>query len=135
MKNPIPYASRYMPDTHPSVDENGLVTDQKMVDHMMSSAKITRTQALIVMNCLYQTLQNNLCVGGQARFKDLFSINLIAENAKPVKRITTTNGVARRYKAKGPTVKLRPVPADPLVKLVISEKDLKKKEVELDSIA
>ena len=129
MKNPIPYASRYMPDTHPSVDESGLVTDQKMVDHMMASAKITRTQALIMMNCLYQTLQNNLCVGGQAKLKDLFSLNLVAENAKPIKRIKTINGIAREYKAKGPVVKLRPVPSEPLVKLVITEKELKKKEL------
>lgn len=122
-----------MPDTLPAVDDEGVVTDQKMVDHMMHSAKITRTQALIVMNCLYQSLQINLCSAGQARFKDLFSVNLIAEHAKPVKKITTANGVDRSYKAKGPIVKLRPIATDALVKLVVAEKDLKKKAPDLEN--
>lgn len=124
MKNIIPYSPRYMPNDLPAVDEEGVVTEQKMVDHMMRSAKITRNQALTVINCYYQALQHNLVVTGQAKIKDLITLNLVAEPAKPSKKIHTTHGVSRKYKPKEPIVKVRPVVSEILVKAVIAEKDL-----------
>jgi nucleoid DNA-binding protein len=123
-----------MPDCLPSVDEDGVVTEQKMVDHMMRCAKITRNQALTVVNCYYQTIQHNLIVNGQAKLKDLLTLTLVAEPAKPQKSIKTCTGVQRNYKPKEPTVKVRPILSESLVKAVISEKDLSTTQAEEEKV-
>ena len=81
-----------------------------MVDHMMREANVSRHQALIMMNCLYQTVDHNLRHTGGFTFKDLFSVKVQTREAKPEKNITTRNGIGRKYKPKPPTAKLKVIP-------------------------
>ena len=76
MSNTVPYAPSFMPQSVASTDDNGLVTDQKMIDHMMLEARVSREQALIMLNCLYQSFQHNLLIAGKAQLKDLLAIKL-----------------------------------------------------------
>ena len=125
MSNTVPYAPSFMPQSVASTDDNGLVTDQKMIDHMMLEARVSREQALIMLNCLYQSFQHNLLIAGKAQLKDLLAVNLDAEHFQPSHDIITSAGVNRTYKAKKPKVKLRTTPSQKLITKVIEVRKLK----------
>ena len=109
-KETLAYARSHMPGNMPATYTEGIKTDQQMVDHMMREANVSRHQALIMMNCLYQTVDHNLRHTGGFTFKDLFSVKVQTREAKPEKNITTRNGIGRKYKPKPPTAKLKVIP-------------------------
>jgi nucleoid DNA-binding protein len=119
MSERVAYAPSFMPDDEPRTSGDGTIRDQQMIDHMMKSAKVNREQAMIILNCLYQTIQHNLCVSGKFQFKQLMCLEADTNPGRPAKKIETTHGIMRQYHAKPPSLRIRANPT-PKLKYILA---------------
>jgi nucleoid DNA-binding protein len=114
MNEKVAYAPSFMPEFEPRTSGDGTIRDQQMIDHMMRSASINREQAMIMLNCLYQTIQHNLCVSGKFEFKKLMCLETDTNPGRIARTIKTSHGIIRNYNAKPPSMRIK---ANPTIKL------------------